>query len=66
MAEPKCPDCGVQGIDQIVSGESRERSRNRQPWFLVVYCRACGHVYGVVAKHVFSQPVPPKLVLPDR
>tara|TARA_B100001113_G_C20704810_1_gene446743 strand:- start:146 stop:346 length:201 start_codon:yes stop_codon:yes gene_type:complete len=66
MAEPKCPDCGVQGIEQIVSGESEERSRNRQPWFLVVYCRSCGHVYGVVAKHVFSQPVPPKLVLPDR
>lgn len=65
MAEPKCPECSVQGVEHIVSRESVERSRNRQPWFLVIHCAACGHVYDVVAKHVFSQPVPPRLVLPD-
>lgn len=64
-AEPKCPDCGIRGIEHIVSRESTERSRTRQPWFLVVFCRDCGHVYDVVAKHVFSQPVPPRIVLPD-
>ncbi|MEQ8861058.1 MAG: hypothetical protein RIC56_20615 [Pseudomonadales bacterium] len=64
-AEPKCPDCGVQGMNHIVSRESVERSRHRQPWFLVIHCNACGHVYDVIAKHVFSHSVPPRLVLPD-
>jgi len=64
MAEPVCPECGVEGIEHIVSKESVERSRTRQPWFLVVYCEACGHVYEVLAKHVFSQPVAPRLTLP--
>ena len=52
-------------MKHIVSRESAERSRTRQPWFVVVYCDACGHVYDVVAKHVFSQPLPPRLVLPE-
>jgi uncharacterized Zn finger protein len=65
MVEPKCPDCGISGMEHLVSRESIERSRNRQPWFLVVHCDGCGHVYGVVAKHVFNQAVPPRLVLPD-
>lgn len=65
MAQPKCPECGIQGVQHIVSRESVERSRNRQPWFLVVHCDGCGHVYNVIAKHVFSQTVPPRLVLPD-
>ena len=64
MAEPKCPACGVQGMDHIVSRESHERSRTRHPWFLVIHCDACGHVYDVVAKHVFMQSVTPKLTLP--
>ncbi len=63
-AQPRCPDCGISGIEHIVSRESTERSRTRQPWFLVVHCAACGHVYQVLAKHVFSQPVTPRLVLP--
>lgn len=66
MAEPKCPECGIEGIDHIVSRDSVEQSRSRQPWFLVVYCEGCGHVYGVIAKHVFSQGVTPRLVLPPR
>lgn len=64
IAEPKCPDCGVRGMDNIVSRESNEKSRTKQPWYLVVHCSACGHVYDVFAKHVFSQPVTPRLVLP--
>jgi uncharacterized Zn finger protein len=64
MADPKCPECGLQGIEHIVSRESVERSRTRQPWFLVVHCDGCGHVYNVIAKHTFAQPVTPRLVLP--
>ena len=64
MAEPKCPVCAVEGMAHIVSKESEERSKTNQPWFLVVHCNQCGHIYDVVAKHVFSAPVPPKLVLP--
>ncbi len=65
MAEPKCPECGVEGMSHIVSKESEERSKTKQPWFLVIHCDRCGHIYDVVAKHVFSTPVPPKLVLPE-
>lgn len=64
MAEPTCPKCAATGIDNIVSKESAERSRTKQPWYLVVYCAECGHVYDVLAKHVFSQPVTPRLTLP--
>ena len=64
MAEPRCPSCDAEGMEHIVSKESRERSRNKQPWFLVVHCDACGHVYGVISKHMFTQPTAPKFVLP--
>jgi uncharacterized Zn finger protein len=64
MAEPKCPDCGVEGMSHIVSKDSTERSKTKQPWFQVVHCDQCGHVYGVLTKHTFSQPVTPKLTLP--
>lgn len=65
MAEPKCPECEVAGMAHIVSKESSERSKTRQPWFLVVHCDQCGHIYGVLAKHTFSQAVTPKLTLPN-
>jgi hypothetical protein len=29
-----------------------------------VHCNACGHVYDVIAKHVFNQPTVPRFVLP--
>jgi uncharacterized Zn finger protein len=64
MAEPTCPKCNIAGVENIVSKESAERSKTKQPWFLVVYCNGCGHVYDIVAKHVFSQPITPKLTLP--
>ncbi len=65
MTEPRCPSCDVSGIEHIVSRDSTERSKTRQPWFLVVLCDQCGHVYGVFAKHTFSQPVIPRLTLPN-
>jgi len=64
MAEPVCPRCGVSGIEHIVSKDGRERSRSRQPWFIVVHCDQCGHVYNVLAKHVLAESVAPKFVLP--
>ena len=64
MVDPRCPDCEVTGIEHIVSKESTERSKTKQPWFIVVHCNQCGHVYGVLTKHTFSQPVTPRLTLP--
>ena len=64
-AEPTCPNCSAKGIEHIVSRDSKEKSRTKQPWFVVIYCDACGHIYNVLAKHVFSVPVAPKLVLPE-
>jgi len=65
QAEPRCPDCGIAGMEHIISRQSQRRSRSRHPLFVVVHCAGCGHVYDVVAKHVFSVPVTPRLVLPD-
>ena|SRR6267154_1984006 len=54
MAEPKCPDCGVKGLDKIVSEDSKEQNKGGDAWFNIVLCNECGHVYGVFAKHVLS------------
>jgi|GEM_PF-908315 len=64
VAEPKCPDCGIQGLGEVVSTPSKERSRAKQPWFYIVHCANCGHVYNTIAKHSFSQAVTPNFVLP--
>ena len=57
MAEPQCPSCQVAGIDKIVSQDSKEESQGGDPWFNVVYCDNCGHVYGVFAKHILSHNI---------
>ena len=54
----------AEGIQHFASRESVERSKSREPWFVVVYCKACGHVHQVVAKHVFSQAQTPRFNLP--
>jgi uncharacterized Zn finger protein len=54
MAEPKCPECNIQGVNNIVAAESREQYPGDYPEFLVVHCNSCGHVYGVFVKHVIS------------
>ncbi len=51
---PKCPSCGVEGVEHFVSKESKLLSRYREPWFYIVHCDKCGHVYNVIAKHVFA------------
>ncbi len=49
--DPKCPTCSVVGIDHIISrkggsGGSRGKQFVLAP-FNVIFCDACGHVYGV-------------------
>ncbi len=61
MAEPKCPECGVQGINHIVSEKSNQQSKGGDAWFEVAYCDGCGHVYGVFPKHVLSHEVKPSM-----
>lgn len=61
MAEPKCPSCGVQGIEKIVVKESDLKNGAGDSWFEIVHCNDCGHVYGVFAKRVISHQVSPKL-----
>ena len=52
-AEPRCPDCGVEGVVHIVAVASQEKDA-RKPWFEIVLCNRCGHVYGVFPKHVYT------------
>ena len=49
--DPKCPSCSVVGMDHIISrkgggGGSRGKQFVLAP-FNVIFCDACGHVYGV-------------------
>ena len=49
--DPKCPSCSVVGIDHIISrkggsGGTRGKQFVLAP-FNVIFCDACGHVYGV-------------------
>ncbi len=55
--KPKCNSCGVEGIEHIISKKSKEESKGGDPWFNIVYCDKCGHIYGVFAKHVLNHEV---------
>ncbi|KXJ51917.1 transcriptional regulator [Neptuniibacter pectenicola] len=64
MAEPKCPECSISGVEHIISKDSEERGRDKHPWFQVAYCDGCGHIYGVFAKHTITASTKgPQLVL---
>lgn len=58
IAEPKCPECKVQGIKYIVSSDSVEASKSGDTWFNIAHCSECGHVYGVFAKIVRAPTAP--------
>jgi hypothetical protein len=58
MTEPKCPECSTGGKRHIVAEESDLASKDGDPWFEIVYCDQCGHVYGVFPKHVLARNVP--------
>ena len=66
MAAPKCPGCGVNGIEHIVSTPSSEKAREGSAWFHIAHCDGCGHVYGVFTKHVFGRTGPQLVVEPRR
>jgi DnaJ-class molecular chaperone len=52
-AEPKCPSCSIVGTDHIVSRRSGSAGARGKQFitapFNVIFCNACGHVYGVTA-----------------
>lgn len=49
--EPKCPSCSVIGTDHIVSRKGGAASSRGKQFVLspfnVIFCKACGHVYGI-------------------
>ena len=49
--EPKCPSCSVIGTEHIVSRKGRAAAARGKQFILapfnVIFCKACGHVYGV-------------------
>jgi DnaJ-class molecular chaperone len=49
--EPKCPSCSVIGTDHIISRKAGASSARGKQFILapfnIVFCNACGHVYGV-------------------
>jgi DnaJ-class molecular chaperone len=49
--EPKCPSCSVVGTDHIVSRKGGAATARGKQFVLapfnIVFCDACGHVYGV-------------------
>jgi DnaJ-class molecular chaperone len=51
--EPKCPACSVVGTEHIVSRKGGAASSRGKQFvlapFSVIFCKSCGHVYGVTA-----------------
>jgi len=49
--EPKCPSCSVVGTEHIVSRKGGAASSRGKQFILapfsVIFCKSCGHVYGV-------------------
>jgi curved DNA-binding protein CbpA len=49
--EPKCPSCSAVGTDKIISRKAGSSSARGKQFVLapfnIVFCSACGHVYGV-------------------
>jgi len=49
--EPKCPSCSVIGTEHIVSRKGGAATARGKQFILapfnVIFCKACGHVYGV-------------------
>lgn len=49
--QPKCPSCSVVGADHIISRKAGSSSARGKQFILapfnIIFCGACGHVYGV-------------------
>jgi DnaJ-class molecular chaperone len=52
-AEPKCPTCSAIGADNIISRRAGSTAGRGKQFvvtpFNVIFCKSCGHVYGVTA-----------------
>ena len=47
--DPKCPSCGIVGMDYIKEFANIGTKRGSgDPWFEIVACIKCGHVYGTL------------------
>lgn len=51
--EPKCPSCAVVGTDRVISRKAGASTARGKQFILapfnIIFCSACGHVYGVTA-----------------
>ena len=48
-SNPKCPSCGIVGMDFIREFPNVGTKRGGgEPWFQIVACIKCGHVYGTL------------------
>ena len=51
--EPKCPSCSIIGTDKIISRRAGSSSARGKQFvlapFSIIFCSACGHVYGVTS-----------------
>ena len=48
-SDPKCPSCGIEGMDCIKEFPNIGTKRgNGDPWYEIVACIKCGHVYGTL------------------
>ena len=47
-SNPKCPSCGIVGMDFIKEFPSNTQRKSDDPWFEIVACIKCGHVYGTL------------------
>ncbi|MDP7500754.1 MAG: hypothetical protein QGH50_15095 [SAR324 cluster bacterium] len=48
-SNPKCPSCGIVGMDFIKEFPNVGTKRGSgDPWFEIVACIKCGHVYGTL------------------
>jgi hypothetical protein len=59
-SKPKCPQCGIEGIEYMSSENSTEQSRLGDAWFDVVFCNQCGHIHGIFNKVSFFSKTYPK------
>ena len=48
VSDPKCPSCGIIGMDYITENPSNAQRKGGEPWFEIVACIKCGHVYGTL------------------
>ena len=51
---PKCPSCGIVGLDFITEFESNTKRKSGEALYELVACIKCGRVYGVLGGQWYS------------